>query len=102
VASELGAGRTAIQRPVKDRRELSTFRGAFAKRRAIIPATAFFEWRRRKGRPKQPFTFARIIHWVCGLLEASGTGWYRDLTDLHAIVIERQKGDFATNLRLRF
>ena len=39
---------------------------------------------------------------VCGLLEASDTGWNRDLTDLHAVAIEQQKGRFAGNLRLRF
>lgn len=50
-------------RPINARSETvaerPTFRGAFAKRRAIIPVTAFYEWRRREGQPKQPFAIAR-------------------------------------------
>ncbi|MDQ2802251.1 MAG: SOS response-associated peptidase [Pseudomonadota bacterium] len=51
------------KRPINARSEtvaqLPTFRGAFAKRRAIIPMRAFYEWRRREGQPKQPFAIAR-------------------------------------------
>ncbi len=51
------------QRPINARAEtvakLPTFRQAYAKRRAIIPITAFYEWRRREGEPKQPFAIGR-------------------------------------------
>ena len=51
------------QRPINARAEtvakLPTFRQAFAKRRAIVPVTAFYEWRRREGEPKQPFAIGR-------------------------------------------
>ncbi len=51
------------KRPINARSEtvaqLPTFRGAFAKRRAITPVAAFYEWYRPKGQPKQPFAIAR-------------------------------------------
>ncbi len=51
------------KRPINARSEtaaqLPTFRGAFAKRRAIIPVAAFYEWRRPEGQPKQPYAIAR-------------------------------------------
>jgi len=37
---------------------LPSFRGAFASRRCIVPAEAFYEWR-RDGELKQPFAIAR-------------------------------------------
>ena len=50
-------------RPINARAEtvakLPTFREAFAKRRAIVPVTAFYEWRSREGEPKQPFAIGR-------------------------------------------
>lgn len=53
----------AAQRPINARAEtvakLPTFRQAYAKRRAIVPITAFYEWRRREGEPKQPFAIGR-------------------------------------------
>lgn len=49
-------------RPINARAETvatsGMFKGAFASRRCIVPATAFYEWR-KTGRPKQPFAFAR-------------------------------------------
>ena len=39
--------------------KLPSFRGAYAKRRAIVPVEAFYEWRRRDGQSKQPFASAR-------------------------------------------
>ena len=51
------------KRPINARAEtvskLPTFRGAFAKRRAIVVIEAFYEWRRPEGQPKQPFAIAR-------------------------------------------
>lgn len=50
------------QRPINARSETvaisGMFKGAFAARRCIVPATAFYEWR-KTGHPKQPFAFAR-------------------------------------------
>lgn len=34
--------------------KLPTFRDAFARRRAIVPARAFYKWKRREGQPKRP------------------------------------------------
>lgn len=50
------------QRPINARSEtvakLPTFRDAFVRRRAIIPITAFYEWK-RDGKSKQPFAIGR-------------------------------------------
>lgn len=35
------------------------FRGAFARRRCLVPADVFYEWQRRDGRRKQPYAIAR-------------------------------------------
>lgn len=37
--------------------EKPSFRGAFKKRRCLIPADGFYEWQRREGNRKQPFYF---------------------------------------------
>ena len=51
------------QRPINARSEtvakLPSFRGAYAKRRAIVPAHVFYEWKREPGQPKLPFAIAR-------------------------------------------
>jgi putative SOS response-associated peptidase YedK len=51
------------QRPINARAETVTtssmFRQAFAKRRALVPAGAFYEWRKGPGGAKQPFAVAR-------------------------------------------
>ena len=39
--------------------KLPSFRGAFASRRCIVPADAFYEWK-RDGKLKQPFAIARM------------------------------------------
>jgi len=39
--------------------KLPSFRGAFAARRCIVPAEAFYEWK-RDGKLKQPFAIARV------------------------------------------
>ena len=35
------------------------FREAFARRRCLVPANAFYEWRRREGAPRQPYAIGR-------------------------------------------
>jgi putative SOS response-associated peptidase YedK len=52
------AGVTADQRQVGDAATPPVFRQAFAKRRALVPAGAFREWRMTKV-AKQPFAIAR-------------------------------------------
>ena len=63
VAAELDERSGTCKRPINARAEtvaqLPTFRGAFAKRRAVVVVEAFYEWRRPEGQPKQPFAIAR-------------------------------------------
>ena len=51
------------RRPINARAETvatsGMFRGAFAERRCLVPASAFYEWRPVQGGPKQPFAIAR-------------------------------------------
>jgi len=53
----------AARRPINARAETAAaspmFRDAFARRRALIPAPAFYEWQRTESGAKQPFTIAR-------------------------------------------
>ena len=53
----------AARRPINARAEtvriLPLFRGAFAQRRCLVPATAFYEWR-AVADGKQPFAVARV------------------------------------------
>jgi putative SOS response-associated peptidase YedK len=47
------------QRQSRTLASLPTFRGAYAKRRRIVPVESFFEWRAIKGaRAKQPYAVA--------------------------------------------
>jgi putative SOS response-associated peptidase YedK len=52
----------AAPRPINARAETvassSMFRGAFARRRCLVPASAFYEWVKTGG-PKMPYAFAR-------------------------------------------
>ena len=53
----------AARRPINARaetvRSLGLFRSAFAQRRCLVPATAFYEWR-AEADGKQPFAVARV------------------------------------------
>ncbi len=56
-------GPALARRPINARSEtvarLPSFRTAFEKRRALVPASAFYEWQARPGQPKQPYAIAR-------------------------------------------
>jgi hypothetical protein len=51
------------RRPINARAETVTtsgmFRDAFAQRRCLVPASAFYEWRPVRGGPKQPYAIVR-------------------------------------------
>jgi putative SOS response-associated peptidase YedK len=53
----------AARRPINARAETVAtspmFRDAFARRRALIPAQAFYEWQRTENGSKQPYAIAR-------------------------------------------
>ena len=53
----------AARRPINARAETVAnspmFHDAFARRRALIPAQAFYEWQRTENGPKQPYAMAR-------------------------------------------
>jgi len=53
-----------VRKPINARSETVTtspmFRSAFGKRRCIIPASAFYEWKASQG-GKEPFAIARLI-----------------------------------------
>ena len=77
--------------------KLPSFRGAFAARRCIVPADAFYEWK-RDGKLKQPFAFARAD----GALLALGGIWESwtdpasgDVTRSFAIVTTDANGTMA-------
>jgi putative SOS response-associated peptidase YedK len=52
------------KRPINARAETlattSMFRGAFAERRCLVPAGAFYEWKPVKGDLRQPYAVARV------------------------------------------
>jgi putative SOS response-associated peptidase YedK len=53
------AGRHPINARAETAATAPMFRDAFARRRALIPAQAFYEWRRTENGAKQPFAIAR-------------------------------------------
>ena len=86
---------TGGRKPINARAErvasLPTFRGAYAKRRCIVPVESFFEWRAIKGaRAKQPYAVAmkdRTPFTIAGLWEnwhhpQSGVSSSRDRNSL--------------------
>ncbi|MGB0057925.1 MAG: SOS response-associated peptidase family protein [Methyloceanibacter sp.] len=79
------------QRQSRTLASLPTFRGAYAKRRCIVPVESFFEWRAIKGaRAKQPYAVAmkdRTPFTIAGLWEnwhhpQSGVSSSRDRNSL--------------------
>ena len=77
--------------------KLPSFRGAFAPRRCIVPADAFYEWK-RDGKLKQPFAIARAD----GAPLAFGGIWESwtdptsgDITRSFAIVTTEANGTMA-------
>lgn len=87
----------------------STFRDAFAKRRCIVPASAWFEWTGPRG-SKTKHRFMRADYdmiWFAGLwdrvttpdageiasftiLTAPATGWMRDYHDRVPVILESE------------
>lgn len=67
--------RKSTRQPINARAETigsaPMFREAFARRRALVPAQAFFEWRKGAGGGRQPFALARTD----GLPMALGGLW---------------------------
>lgn len=53
-----------------------SFRGAFAKRRCIVPADGFFEWL-TVGKTKHPYAFARRDQQPLAFAVSGRTGWTR-------------------------
>lgn len=59
-AKELKVGDRMINARAETIATKPAYRKAFQKRRCIIPADGFFEWRRRPDRPKQPYFIHRV------------------------------------------
>jgi putative SOS response-associated peptidase YedK len=57
-AKDLSAGNRAFNARAESVATKPAFRAAFRSRRLLVPATAFYEWRRAGGR-RQPFAFRR-------------------------------------------
>jgi putative SOS response-associated peptidase YedK len=69
-ASDLKAGAKAVNARAETVASLPTFREAFSKRRCLIPASGYFEWK-KEGSTKQPF----LIQPASGTLFAFAGLW---------------------------
>jgi putative SOS response-associated peptidase YedK len=58
-ADDVRVGSRMINARAERVAEAPAFRKAFARRRCIVPADAFYEWRREPGRRPQPYCIAR-------------------------------------------
>ena len=77
--------------------KLPSFRGAFAARRCIVPANAFYEWK-RDGKLKQPFAIARADGTslaLAGIWESWTDPASGDVTRSFAIVTTDANGTMA-------
>jgi putative SOS response-associated peptidase YedK len=57
-AKDATFGRRLINARAETLRDKPSFRGAFARRRCLIPADGFYEWRREPGQKRAPMRFA--------------------------------------------
>lgn len=89
------------------------FRGAFRRRRCLIPADGFYEWKKTGGRTKQPFyihrrdgqpfAFAGLWeHWVgeaddviesCTIITSEANEQLRDLHDRMPVILPEESYD---------
>ena len=72
-AKEPKIGNRMINARIKTAAEKPSFRGAFRKRRCLVPADGFYEWAARPGGAKQPFHIAlpeRRCFAIAGLWES--------------------------------
>jgi putative SOS response-associated peptidase YedK len=58
-AKEASIGNRMINARAESVAEKPAFRSAFRAQRCIVPASGFYEWRRRGGGPKQPYLIRR-------------------------------------------
>lgn len=74
-AKDPGAAATMINARIETVAGKPAFRGPIARRRCVLPARGYYEWRRGPGRAKQPY----FIHGDGRLLALAGVfEWWRD------------------------
>jgi putative SOS response-associated peptidase YedK len=66
-ARDASIGNRLINARAETLSEKPAFRSAFRARRCLVPASGFYEWRRRGGGPKQPFLIRRKDRQPLGL-----------------------------------